>query len=225
MHIDIGTIIGIVGIIFGLATSFFFYQKGKKKKKLVYNLETTILISESLKKYENLRILYNYDDIKSLNSTNIKIRNVGNDIIEPDDFMPATPIIIKTSGNFLLEDVTKYEISCTNSKNRINLEKVDESHLKVVFDFLNPKDEIQITILHTGNISITGELKQGEVKNYSNKKYEKNETLSNQNYEDNNHYNHYDSRYLFYKIIPMMFILFTMFTTILLIYELLNNLY
>ncbi len=173
MKLDLGVIIGIVGILFGFLGSLFFYLKGKKNKKLVYNTETTVLISESLSNYENLKILYNNEDIKTLNSTNIKIKNIGNDIIETSDFVPAEPIIIKTSDHFLLQDVSKYNINSSNAKNRVHLTHIDESHIQVSFDFLNPKDEIQITVLHTGQISMTGDLKQGSVKNYSSKKYEK----------------------------------------------------
>jgi len=173
MKFDMGTIIGIIGILFGFLGSLFFYLKGKKKKRLVYNTETAILISESLSNYENLRIQYNNEDIKTLNSTNIKIKNINNDIIETDDFIPAVPIVIATSDHFLLQDTSKYNINSSNSKNRVFLKHIDESHIEVSFDFLNPKDEIQITVLHTGQITITGDLKQGSVKNYSSKKYEK----------------------------------------------------
>ncbi len=179
MKFDLGVIIGIVGILLGFLGSLFFYLKGKKNKRLVYNTETTVLISESLSNYENLKILYNNEDIKTLNSTNIKIKNIGNDIIETSDFVPAEPIIIKTSDHFLLQDVSKYNINSSNSKNRVNLTYIDESHIQVSFDFLSPKDEIQITVLHTGQISMTGDLKQGSVKNYSSKKYEK----ENDNFE------------------------------------------
>lgn len=177
MKIDLGIIIGVLGIIVGLGGSFFFYRKNKKVKKLIYRAETTVLISEDLSSYENLKILYNNENIDTLNSTTIKIRNIGNDIIEPKDFVPSMPIIIKTSDHFLLQDFSKYKITCSDSKNRVNLEKIDESNFQVVFDYLNPKDEITIAILHTGDITITGDLKQkNSVKNYSNKKYGKEES-------------------------------------------------
>ena len=110
-----------------------------------------MLISADLNSYENLKILYN--NINSLSSTIVKIRNVGNDIIEPIDFIPAMPIIIKTDGQFLLQDASKYEIVCSDSKNRVHLEKTDELNLQVFFDYLNPKDEISVAILHTGDIT------------------------------------------------------------------------
>lgn len=179
-------LIGIAGIVIGVVCSYFFYRKGKKKKKIIYSLETTILISENLGTYENLKILYNDENINSLNSTIIKIKNIGNDIIEPDNFVPSMPIIIETTDSFLLKDVSKFRVYCSNSKNRVYLEIIDELHLKVNFDFLNPKDEIHITILHSGDISVSGELKQGDVKNYSNKKYEK-EDVSEHDYSSTNY--------------------------------------
>lgn len=207
MKFDLGSIIGIVGIIVGAIIAIFFYFKGQKRKKLAYNLETNILISESLSNYENLEILYNNETIKSLKCTNIKIRNIGNDIIEPENLIPSTPITIKTSNDFLLQDVTKYEIKCSNPKNRVFLELIDKSHIKVLFDFLNPKDEIQITVLHTGTISITGELKQGDVKQYSNKKYEK---------EDDDAFDLYYGRYRKFRmlIFPSMILSLVFLLTI-----------
>lgn len=163
-----GVILGILGIVF----AFIFYFKGKKKKKLVYTSESTVLVSEKLSNYEDLKILYNNKEIKSLCSTTIKIKNMGNDIIEPHDLIPSMPITINTSDKFLFQDVSKYEFTSSNSKNRILLNKMNDSQISVNFDFINPKDEITITLLHTGDISIDGDLKQGEVKNYTKMKYE-----------------------------------------------------
>lgn len=176
MGIDTGT---IVGAIIGFFVSYFFYRKSLKQKKLIYNTESTVLISETLSRYENLKISYNNTDIKSLISTTVKVKNVGTDTIEPSDFVPAMPIIIKTNEQFLLQDVTKYKITCSNTKSTTSLEKIDESQLKIIFDFLNPKDEITISILHTGDISVTGDLKTGYVKNTTTTKYEKYPALSN----------------------------------------------
>ena len=189
----IGTFLGVLGIVF----AFVFYFKGKRKKKLIYNTESTVLISENLSSYENLRISYNDKEITTLNSTTIKIKNIGNDIIEPNDFVPSTPIIIKVNGSFLLQDPTKYKIQRKNYKNIVSLEKKKENEIKVNFDFLKPKDEIQITVLHTGEVSISGDLKQGTVKNYSSKKYETtnlNVIDDDLDYSKYRHYSEYSSR-------------------------------
>ena len=194
---DLGGIVGIILGVLGIVFAFVFYYKGKKKKKLVYNTESTVLVSEDLSSYENLRISYNGKEITSLTSTTIKIKNIGNDIIEPNDFVPSTPIIIKANGSFLLQDPTKYKIEQDNTKNRVSLEKLDDNTIKVIFDFLKPKDSFSITVLHTGEISVGGDLKQGNVKNYSNKKYE---TTNKSSIDDDiTEYRSKDRRYLEYS--------------------------
>ncbi len=218
MKLNVEIIISVLFGACGILLSVFFYFKGKKNKRLVYNLDTTILISENLNNYENLKILYNNESINSLSSTNIKIRNIGNDIIEPENFIPSTPIIIETSNEFLLQDVSKYKINCSHPKNRASLEAIDKSHLKVHFDFLNPKDEIQIIVLHTGEISITGELKQGHVKQYSNKKYDDAVTYQEQ---DNTYYSKYYI-HIVYRMLSFLLFTATILTMVVTIMNMMN---
>lgn len=179
MKIDFSTLIGIFLSIFGVVVSIFSYIKTKKTKKIAVNSESTILISETLSKYENLKILYNDENIKSLTSTIVRIKNIGSDIVEPDDLVPSCPLTINTTKKFLLEDTSQYKISTSNTKNIVKLTKIDSMSLQISFDFLNPKDEIQITLLHTGDISVDGDLKSNPIKNYTKKKYENNDTKYN----------------------------------------------
>lgn len=189
MTFDFNTIMGIVGAIFGLSGiifSIYFYIKGKKKKKLAFYSESTILISEKLNEYENLKISYNDENISSLTSTIVRIKNIGTDIVEPSDLIPSSPLIITTTEKFLFNDTSQYKFFKTNKKNGVSLNKIDDNSIQVIFEFLNPKDEISITVLHTGDITMNGELKTNPVKNYTAKKYE--------NYEIK--YNHDDDTYI-----------------------------
>lgn len=218
---DIGSVLGVVGIVVGLVSSYVFYKMGKKKRKLVYNLETTVLISEKLSKYEKLKISYNGENIKRLDSANIKIKNIGNTMIEPKDLVPTKPITIETSEKFLIQDVSNYTVNCSNPKNRVSLSRIDDSHLEVVFDFLNPKDEISITILHTGEISVTGDLKQGEVKNYSNKKYE----TTSKDSENLSSNGRYTDSFLFENLYKKILILMLIMLIVVFMFMLLVNFY
>lgn len=169
---------GLIGIactiFFGFIFSYIFYRKGLKKKQLICHRTSTSLISENISEYKGLKILYNNDEIQTLTSTIINFKNVGNDIIDPNDIIPSDPIIIKTTGHFLFSintaDTTLSEVTISNPKVKVNLEHIDSSNLKLNFDFLPPKCEISITLLHSGDIDITGDLKMGtftkNVKNY-----------------------------------------------------------
>lgn len=169
---------GLIGIactiFFGFIFSYIFYRKGLKKKRLICHRTSTSLISENISKYKDLKILYDNNEIQTLTSTLINFKNVGNDIIDPNDIIPSDPIIIKTTGHFLFSvnttDTTLSEVTVSTPKVKVNLEHVDSSNLKLNFDFLPPKCEISITLLHSGDIDITGDLKIGtftkNVKNY-----------------------------------------------------------
>lgn len=167
---------GVIGIastiFFGFIFSYIFYRKGLKKKCLICHRTSTALISENISKYKGLKILYNNNEIQTLTSTLINLKNAGNDIIDPKDITPSDPIMVKTSGHFLSSiDTTLSEVHVSNPKVKVGLEHIDSSNLKLNFDFLPPKCEISITLLHSGDIEITGDLKIGifskNIKNYS----------------------------------------------------------
>lgn len=171
MNTDWQTILSISGIIltifFGIL-SYVFYRKGIKKKKLLITSNSTILISEDLSNYSGLQISYNNEEVKTLTSTCITIRNIGNDVIENTDITPSDPIIISTTNKFLSINGEEYKIASSNKKVTTALKKIDDSNLQLSFDFLNPKNELSITLLHNGNIMINGDLKNGNVDKISN---------------------------------------------------------
>lgn len=207
MTFDFNTIIGISGTIlglFGIIISIYSYRKSKKTKRLAVNSESNILISETLSQYESLKVSYNDENIKSLTSTIVRIKNIGSDIIEPSDIVPSSPIIIKTTQKFLFNDISQYKIVSSNSKNIIKLIKINDSSLQVSFDFLNPKNEIYITILHTGDISVDGDLKTGSIKNYTAKKYY---DVDTDHHYDEDTYSHISS----FKIPTLVLSIFSMF--------------
>lgn len=168
MKFDLNIFSILIGLI-GIVLSIYTFIKSKKIKKLAVDSDSTILISESLNTYENLKISYNNEDIKSLTSSIIKIKNIGTDIVISSDIAPSTPIVIKTTEKFLLNDISQYEINVSNNKSTVKLSKLNENSLQVLFDFLNPKDEISITILHTGDIYVEGDLMTTTITNHTRK--------------------------------------------------------
>lgn len=159
---------GIIGIFstifFGFIFSYIFYRKSLKQKKMVCITEPTTLISDNLSNYKNLKILYNDENIQTLTSTQVVFKNIGNDKIEPSDITPSDPIVITTSGKFLSTEDNLLEVQTTNPKVKSNLEYVDDSTFNLKFDFFPPECELSVTLLHSGDISITGDLKVGDFK-------------------------------------------------------------
>lgn len=164
---------GIVGLLstifFGFLFSYIFYKKSIKKKKLNVYVNSNILISEDLSNYNGLKILYNNEEITTLTSSTIIITNIGNDLIEKNDIISSDPITILASNKFLSNNIDEYTVKVSNKKVTASLQKINDSTLQLVFDFLRPKDKIQVTLLHSGIINIEGELKIGNIeKNINN---------------------------------------------------------
>lgn len=165
------TILSISGIfltIFFGILSYILYRKGIKKKKLFFDVKSINLISENLSNYNGLNgleISYNNEKIETLTSSIVTIINSGNDIIEVSDITPSEPILITASNKFLLNNSSEYAIFTTNNKATVSLKKINDAKLQLMFDFLRPKDIIKVTLLHTGNVIIKGDLKCGTIDN------------------------------------------------------------
>ena len=162
-------------------------------------LKTTILVSEDLSNYNGLQISYNNEEVKTLTSTYITIRNIGNDIIENADIIPSDPIIISTTSKFLSINSEEYKIVSSNKKVTTSLQKIDDSNLQLSFDFLNPKNELSITLLHNGDLIVNGDLKIGNIEKISNNdKYSPSSknAYSNHNDVDDFSYSFFSNRIL-----------------------------
>lgn len=96
-------VVGIIGgAFFSLIISFLFYIKGLKRKRLIYSIRTYCIIPEiSDEDIEGLEVKYNTEKINNLYSTFVTIRNIGNVIIEQQDFATICPIALTTKGQFL----------------------------------------------------------------------------------------------------------------------------
>ena len=113
-------------------------------------------------------------------SSSIIIANTGNDLIEIDDIIPSAPITFSTSNKFLTNNIDEYVVTSSNKKISASLKKINDSTLQLVFDFLRPKDNIKVTLLHDGIIDIEGELKIGMIKKYID--YDQNYRLTKRNF-------------------------------------------
>jgi len=169
-----GTIIGILGI-FG---SFIFYKLGQRTRKLIYTVSSQPLITDNLSDLEGLQIIYQDKPIKNLTSTTIVFKSIGNENVERDDFGEKTPLYIKTTEEFLLQaDMNSIVTANSNPGNSLCPVKKDDQTIWVDFEYLRKGDSITVTMLHTGNISVTGQLKSGKLQDSDT--YEKFNHISN----------------------------------------------
>lgn len=167
--------IGVIGIILTIVV----YFKSKKTQKISIKTSSIVLISEKLSQDENLKIFYNDIKINSLISTTIKIVNSGTDTIKLEDFIDSF-LTLKTTGTFLLDDPSQYEILPSVEKNTTTLKAIDKSSVNITFKFLNPKDYMMIRVLHTGEISIDGTLIKNPENKYTQKSTDSNDIIDHE---------------------------------------------
>lgn len=161
---------GIIGLFGGFAISSFFYFISIKRKSLIYDITTTILVSKNATQIKNLNITYNNKPIKNLYTSTIKIKNNSNSIIEPNDFAPSVPLSLTTNGEFFASSDTGVRLFSKNTDNNVYpLFEVDENNickrLIIHFDYISKKETISCTVFHTGALDIKGKLKEGKIKN------------------------------------------------------------
>lgn len=164
----------IMGILGSGIISFIFHKIAINNKKILYTLSSKKLITNNLSEIDGLDITYQKSPIKDLTTTTINIKSIGKDNIEMKDFAKSSPLCIETSGQFLFKDNIESSLTYnSNPVNSINLNiKEDFSIVQLEYDYFKKDDLITFTFLHTGDLSITGELKKGKISqsNTTNKK-------------------------------------------------------
>lgn len=176
-------IIGIIGgAIFSLLISLLFYFVGLKRKRLTYDIKTFCIISDKINQINGLEVKYNSNTIDNLYSSTITIKNIGNSIIERQDFAPTCPLSVLTNGEFLVDQSNGVNLFPLNKANNVYpLFEVVEDNGKcdrfvIAFDYISKKDKLTCSIFHTGNISLDGILKDGKI--LCNDKVEKRKRLT-----------------------------------------------
>lgn len=154
---------GIIGLLGGFFISLLFHFISKKKKVLAYTINPTALITNEISAIPSLDILYSGKKINNLTSTHISLKNAGNEIIEESDFASLSPLKIHIENGEIFS--SEYINNCINDvtdKNmNIRLEAQNECVL-IHFEFLPPQSSFNITIFHTGTMTLSGDLKKGK---------------------------------------------------------------
>lgn len=159
---------GMIGLIGGIIVSFIFYKKGNKKKQIIYIKNSQILISNTLSNIDGLSITYQESPIKNLISTTINIKSIGKGIVDFKDFGKATPFCIKTTEQFFIpKDINEIIVKNSNPNNLFELIIINDKTININFDYFSYKDEISLSILHTGTIDVEGKIKDGDLLNQS----------------------------------------------------------
>ena len=127
-------------------------------------------MSEKVCQIEGLEVRYHSKEIDDLFCTIVTIRNIGNATIESSDFAPSCPLSISTTGKFLIDKTKGVNIVSSNTAYNVQpLFDLDDRNMcdsiVIAYDYISKKGEITVSLFHTGNISVDGELKEGKILN------------------------------------------------------------
>lgn len=163
----------IIGSVCGVIVCLLFYFLGKIHKILVYNINTTTIISDNTSSIEGLSIKYNQNEISDFYTSIITIKNKGNSVIEPNDLL--SPLSFITNGEFFMNSIKLHTENDINNIHVIFSQKESNINQKAIieFDYLPVNKTISFTIFHTGRISLSGTFKNGTFKRGTIKKAEK----------------------------------------------------
>ena len=157
----ISLLIGAIGLLL-TAIGTILTIRSQNKKTLEYDITSTPLVTDEMSSIPGLKITMNGSPIKSLISSQIIIRNVGKQDITPSDFASLEPLGAVVTGKFFTME-QGYQIISDNKNFDPSITFLDDTCVKIGFDYLSPKKAISVTLLHNGKLSIKGELKSGKL--------------------------------------------------------------
>lgn len=155
-----GLVVGLIGIIL----SVFFYFCSKNKKILEYQVTSTKLITKDVADIPDLRIIVGNEPATSLTSTTVRFINNGNQTITSSDFASLSPLQITVSEHIF--NIYKSCIKTTNKALNPSIDVNGKDTIIIRFEYLKPKQEFEITVLHDGELFVDGELTSGSLQCY-----------------------------------------------------------
>lgn len=155
-----GIIISIISSTVGALITWFFAVKYRSSKKITCLTESEDVITIKNHDIDGLKIYYRNDSINTLTKTDIVLWNSGNTVINRDDLAEKDPLRIKIESNDKIYD---YGINRVSKKAcDFSLMPSEDKHsLALTFDFMGPKDGINIYILRNSlkRINLFGTIK------------------------------------------------------------------
>lgn len=156
---------GIIGLAGGFLVSLLFFRLSKRKRKLSYLISTTPIIVKKISKISDLIITYKNNNIDNLSTSYIKIKNIGNDTLEDNDFPELNKLSLVTDGIFLINSIDELDITKSNKYMKISPLLISPREIELSFDYFDPKNEFSCNIFHTGSIKVSGSIKNGKIIN------------------------------------------------------------
>ena len=159
---------GVSGIIGGFIVAAFFFYVGKAKKSLTYQISTSDLITDEINSTPGIKISVGDEPAANVISSTITFSNDGNQTINSSDFASLSPLQIITSEHFFnAENIDISYIKTRNKSLNPQIDVYEKNRIIIGFEYLKPKQEFEITVLHDGKLSVGGDLTSGTIQNYN----------------------------------------------------------
>lgn len=152
----------VISGLIGFCVSALFFFLGKKRKRLKYSVYSTALITNTIPDIPGLSISLHGQPIENLTMTKVIFENIGNQNIESSDFALSSPLHIVTDGKFFDSAQSLTVKSKDGLDSSFDARYQSEQEILISFDFVKPKQDFSIYLLHSGTLSVTGTLKSGK---------------------------------------------------------------
>ena len=165
--IDFLSVGGFAITVISTILAIVFYCRGKVKKTLVYQISTSDLITDEINNTPGIKISVGDEPAVNVISSTITFSNTGNQTINSSDFASLSPLQIITSEHFFnAENIDISYIKSCNKALNPKIEVCEKNRIIIEFEYLKPKQEFEITVLHDGDLSVDGDLTSGAIQDY-----------------------------------------------------------
>lgn len=141
----VGAVIGIFGVLWGI----YAHLKAYRKARLVAQFSRMTILSPQGDKVPNdVKISFKGEEIYQLSKTNVILWNAGSETVEGSAIVEKSPICITFDKKTRI--LRSQIVRVTRKVNNASLNYIDGEANKVIvlFDYLDPKDGINIELLH-----------------------------------------------------------------------------
>ena len=157
-----------VGLCVGVLASLIVFYVTQKRQVLEFEQVSTELITNEIAQISGIAITMDGEPVKNLTSTTVKFTNTGSQTIDGADFRKTAPLTLAVTGGHFIGEQFKAGVSSDKSPNlEPEVIPMDNNTLQIAFDCIKQKEFFSITLLHDGMLSVSGDLKDGTVKEHS----------------------------------------------------------
>lgn len=160
----VGSILGIVGILVGCATSYYFYRKAERSPRPTAIITSFRLADNHYYKLDGLDVAVTYHGkpIPLATFTTVRFWNAGNATLDGESVAPMEPIRLELpkGAEFLTASVQPLPRPATNVQ--VAVHPALPNVARITFDFLDPDDGAVLALVHTAEsdaIEVKGVIK------------------------------------------------------------------